>query len=544
MYTVHIGYVQYTVLFIIQTTSSQLRMKSFILTLIVSLFFALACSDDLIWKPKKMVQQSVALIVIQGTQIKPDQYAPLVDVLQNISQYSLWVGIPDYHFDVPEPLEIGSGIDRTLKSMKSMGMNESIPLFFAGHSLGGVILQDYLQNNSTIAKGQILMGSYLLEKYRNVAYKVPTLTIGGELDGLTRVTRIMEAYYHQVLNATDKTTLTNFPVIVINGMTHLQFASGDPPPLVKLRDLAPEISYEDAHRKVATYITAFISLHTGDSSAVKIIASAVQSSKVFLEPIITAYTLEGFYQFKPPCYDNSESSNCTYGCPWTEHAQIIMGGLTEAKVMDKDAFHPVYQINPVHLPHILNNCSKPDSNCVLQTVTVSQNIYETGDNFDTGFISTSASEIKAKLKSRQAIMEAAGYKNVDFNTSDGSPICKMINQESYQWAKRNAGNKTLARFETFGVPMVMGEDKGPYNAGPLWIWTPLSLSKTTNSSGGAVLEVRAPMMRTPTDYFIKASSGFHYCKLLSPARVMEWIYVDGLREYYSLNTTKTSSVQY
>ena len=513
-------------------------MKSSVLIAVaLPLMFAFVSSDDMVWKPLKKVEQSVALIVIQGAQIAPKQYAPLVAALQNISQYSLWVGIPDYHFDVPEPLEIGSGIDRILNSMKSMGMNESIPIFFAGHSLGGVILQDYLQSRSTISKGQILLGSFLLEKYRNVTYNVPTLTIGGELDGLTRVTRIMEAYYHQVLTASDQTTaMTNFPVIVINGMTHLQFASGDPPPLVKLRDLKPEISYEEAHNTAATYITAFISLHTGDSSALKVITSAVQSSGEFLQPIITAYTQEGFYQFKPPCYNNAQSSKCTYGCPWTECAQTIMGGLTEAKLVDKDAFHPVYQINPVHLPHILNNCSKPDNSCVLQTVTVSQNIYDKGDDMDTGFISTSASEIKAKLKSRQAIMEAAGYKNVDFNTSDGSSICKIINQASYDWAKNISGDKTLARFERFGVPMVMGEDKGPYNAGPLWIWTSLSLSKATNSSGGAILEVRAPMMRTPTDYFIKASAGFHYCKLLSPARATEWIYVDGLREYYSINS--------
>lgn len=515
-------------------------MKSVLIPVVLPLLFVLAFSDDIIWKPKKIVQQSVALIVIQGAQISPEQYAPLVDVLQNISQFSLWVGIPDYDFNVPEPLEIGSGINRILKSMASQGMNESVSIFFAGHSLGGVILQDYLQTHPGIAKGQILFGSFLLEKYRNTTYKVPTMTIGCELDGLTRITRIMEAYYHQVLNAADQHSASvQFPVIVINGMTHFQFASGEPPQLVKLRDLRPEISYKDAHNKVATYTTAFMSIHTGDSSALKEVISAVQSSGDFLQPLIAAYTMEGFYNFKPPCYDKTPSSMCTSGCPWTEYAQTVMGGLTKAKLIDTDTFHPVYQINPVHLPHILNNCSTPDNNCVLQTVTVSQNVYDIGDSLDTGFISTSASEIKAKLKSRQAIMEAVGYKKVDFNTTDGSSICKVINQHSYEWAKNNAGENTLARFERFGVPMVMGEDKGPYNAGPLWIWTPISLLKSTNSSGGTVLEVRAPMMRTPSDYFIKASAGFHYCKLLSPARATEWIYVDGLRENYNINITSS-----
>jgi len=36
------------------------------------------------------------------------------------------------------------------------------------------------------------------------------------------------------------------------------------------------------------------------------------------------------------------------------------------------------------------------------------------------------------------------------------------------------------------------------------------------------------MMRTPTDYPIGAARGFHYCKLLSPFRALEWIYIDSL----------------
>ena len=40
--------------------------------------------------------------------------------------------------------------------------------------------------------------------------------------------------------------------------------------------------------------------------------------------------------------------------------------------------------------------------------------------------------------------------------------------------------------------------------------------------------VRAPMMRTPTNYWASEARGFHYCKLLSPYRAVEWIYIDGL----------------
>ena len=44
------------------------------------------------------------------------------------------------------------------------------------------------------------------------------------------------------------------------------------------------------------------------------------------------------------------------------------------------------------------------------------------------------------------------------------------------------------------------------------------------------------MMRTPTDYPIGAAAGFHYCKLLSPFRAMEWIYIDALYDRDGLKT--------
>jgi len=46
------------------------------------------------------------------------------------------------------------------------------------------------------------------------------------------------------------------------------------------------------------------------------------------------------------------------------------------------------------------------------------------------------------------------------------------------------------------------------------------------------------MMRTPSDYIIGAAANFHYCKLLSPFRAMEWIYIDSL---FDRDSSKTSN---
>lgn len=67
--------------------------------------------------------------------------------------------------------------------------------------------QIYVPNAKQI-KGLVLMGSAinrwnhaLLDSgHSHFNYTVPTLTLGGTKDGLMRISRIAEAYYHQVEN--------------------------------------------------------------------------------------------------------------------------------------------------------------------------------------------------------------------------------------------------------------------------------------------------------------------------------------------------------
>ena len=489
--------------------------------------------DDVILKPLKQGQPQVGMVFIQGFEIKPEQYIPLATAIQNASNYSLWVGIPDFTFDIPEPIEISEEVERIIKSLQMAGMNTT-SIFFAAHSLGGIILQNYIHDNPSMGFAQVLMGSYILRKYRDDTYPVPTLTIGGELDGLSRVTRIMEAYYHSVLHAQSREeAIKNFPVTLIEGMSHMEFASGDPPSFIKDRDLRPEITYEQAHQAVASLVTAFFEFHLDQTSSLSVISTAVDSTGLFMAPIVTAFELEGYHNFKPPCNDNPPSQACTLGSKWSEYAQVVMGGLKEAVVNDSDAFHPVWDVFSTYHPRIMNSCSSPIKGCILQTTTVTQNVYNELDKMDAAMVPISASEMRVKMSSRQAIMEAAGYPNVNFNTSDGYSICKVINQASYNWALSNASQTTVMRFQKFGEPYIMGEDKGPYSE-EVWVWDPLDYHKTQNSSGDDIVEVSSPMMRTSKDYILPDLAGQHYCKALSPARAIEWIYVDGLRDHYNI----------
>lgn len=81
-----------------------------------------------------------------------------------------------------------------------------------------------------------------------------------------------------------------------------------------------------------------------------------------------------------------------------------MGGEFEnknVKLVTEDNFHRVYTVTPVHLPQFNNTCD-PDTKteCILNSISVSENLYSTLDALDTGMYPVAATEIRSKLMSR------------------------------------------------------------------------------------------------------------------------------------------------
>ena len=78
--------------------------------------------------------------------------------------------------------------------------------------------------------------------------------------------------------------------------------------------------------------------------------------------MVNALILEGYNNFKPPCYKsplvNSPDPTCMHGSPWAEFAQASLGGLegTPTSVKTDANFHLVADTNPIHLPEIENDC--------------------------------------------------------------------------------------------------------------------------------------------------------------------------------------------
>ena len=84
------------------------------------------------------------------------------------------VGIPSYTLNIVTPLTVGEGIARVITSLKAAGMStNATAMFYGGHSLGGPVLQNYLNKTyddpALKPVGQVLMASFLLRNYLCVA---------------------------------------------------------------------------------------------------------------------------------------------------------------------------------------------------------------------------------------------------------------------------------------------------------------------------------------------------------------------------------------
>jgi len=129
---------------------------------------------------------------------------------------------------------------------------------------------------------------------------------------------------------------------------------------------------------------------------------------------------------------------------------------------------------------------------------------------------------------------AAGNTDVDFHETDEvGNRCGEINQAALDWAANKADKDAYARYQSLGEKMVIGDDTGPYNNGPQWIWYEVEEDENSDKTE---MTFKSPTMVFSAEFIISASAGIHFCKLISPFTAMEWIYVDSL---YAHNTPET-----
>ena len=550
-------------------------------SLVSALPFQVVANDILLIPNASTSQPVAALLFFPGAGLVADQYMSLMLRLQQSTlSLSLWVAIAASTFSSD------SDVSRLLSDLQDQGFPSGSLIFAGGHSGELDQLQHCIASNTSSCSkidAAVLLGFPLLRQYR-YTFPLPVLTIAGTLDGVSRVTRTgAESLFHALTPhapsvcklQSSRTPNVLCPVIAIDGISHMSFASGSPSSLIHQLDLKPEIAEDDAHSQISNYVAAFLSVVAVISSpAIQTLESGVASSEALMAPFIDAMQSEGSPLLGTWCNSDFPTnaacnypkypdaslppgpkpsptplppSDCICGSPFVRSiAQTIMSNFSSssfpsATIAAADAFHDVSDVHPFHLLHIWNSCKLSDSSCALNVTSVTMPIFEAADNFDGTRAPVSALEFRTKLKSRQATWEAAGLPDPDLSATDGSlAICRTMNELSVSLALKSASASVLKRYMQYGEQLVPVDDvkSGIGPEGPKWIQDELKYTRVTRPDGTIVTTVQSWTFDTPNvnhgdvPYIITA--GYHYCKILSPARSMEWVMVDSLRLHGSL----------
>jgi len=84
----------------------------------------------------------------------------------------------------------------------------------------------------------------------------------------------------------------------------------------------------------------------------------------------------------------------------------------------------------------------------------------------------------------------------------------------------------IEQYDQIGQPLEFIEDTNS-PSGILWVNEGLIYKNTTES-----FQVSSRELLSDIDFMVPKAAGMLYCKLMSPARIMEWILVDGLKKNF------------
>ena len=324
----------------------------FLSLFLCGLFSAASSTITLKPIPRNNTDLEAGLVFIQGEQIDANNYRNFSAQLQDKFHGKLWIAIAQFPQNEPNAAMMNAQINAAFDALAKQGfqITKDTPFFFAGHGIGGILLQDFLLNNiksmqsKCKVSGLILEGAYVQRKnfaIQSVLNNI--LTIGGELDGLNRITRMAEAFYFN-----QKNVMANQITLIVNGMNHYQFSGdGQPPILIQQNDIQPEIENSQARDQVTSVLTSFmnISLNIQTDDDKRLISLYTQNTLLLLEPVIQAFKMDGHYRFNLPCYLDKKSKNCTKGCPWTSFSQQTMGSDSNCSIIGNDTFFKASQVS-------------------------------------------------------------------------------------------------------------------------------------------------------------------------------------------------------
>lgn len=439
------------------------------------------------------------LVLVPGAQVEPEDYAQLAQTIQSRSSLSLWVAILRMTGNMPNPPQ-GAGRLRDAWVAVEERVERSLAaerVFVAGHSMGGIIARRIARDAQV--GGLILLASYLPKSrvtgYDRLAeYPLPVLTLGGDLDGQTRLPWMVREFgdFRDLLAETRGKALTKKPVVILSEVNHYHFSVGQNNPA----DIPSPRPLTDSQAEIALVVNAFVENNVAwaDLPEAHMIAAqtalreAVASTEGIATPILQA--------------NERDASLC-------ESAQRMQVHPDFRDSVD------IQMTNHSGVPGMV--AAKPSVDVVSNRVLINahEHIASRNNLLDISNTEYAPHSIWCKMKNTEAVGEVLGV-------AADALTCQSLNERAIAVAESLLSPEQALRYAERGHPLVAAAD-AEKGSGIAWVGAEVVFAATAE---GAVFQ--SPALRTnlsaPARY-----AGMHYCKLLPVSRALEWMVVGALR---------------
>ena len=416
-------------------------------------------------------------------------------------------------------------IESALKEAVKAGYKGSTDSFFlAGHSLGGTCASTYTQAYNDKVLGNIMYGAYVEDQ--NVAdWSKPVLTVGAELDGgmgrpgyILNSIRSSENWAKENGGIFGDSQMIIKPVIILPKLDHSDFSpgyrvAGDVYP----SDVVTEV---DSNTLIGLVTSNFLTLHTNtedpynEKAKDNIKHYAKWARENLLKPMIDAI-------------DQLEGGVDGGKAPWCEIIQSELVGFLSEEDRERLSVISIYKNGSHPFEHTRVHYDTTESGSVFNISGHNQYYGSGATHLDVECL-TPAHELGCKMASADRVAQQLQLPKGTYNDT---LTCMDMNKFAYQTAiaylkTTEAGINTFERFEAHGRPICFGPDYDAFgNIGPLWVSEAMTIEDDKKNKCLKVASLKEGPQALDSWIF----PGVHYCKLLSPARVIDYMMIDSLK---------------
>lgn len=365
-----------------------------------------------------------------------------------------------------------------------------VQIILGGHGQSGSLIQQFVSEYPDVVSGIILLGARVMSDKILMQLNVPTMTVIGNLDGLTKITTLANVYkkFLQQIKA-DPSLKYRYPMVVLDGVNHGIFSNGQLPIHLLIQDITLDTEYEKLLQDILQPISTFLLYCRGENGRVVLDSLNdyfVETNKI-LEPLLKAHQIT---------IDPKE-----YKSHWVKQSQMWLSDLVgpdSTRINIESYFTYQSAFNPALFNESVSKV----------TIYLFSQLDTPVEKIDSDEIPL---QIHARMFRRDAILKKLGIKQ-----NDNSPerTCKDLNYASYVIAYNRSAEKIRKRFDKRNPGILFHED--------------IIIPSESSWNEKNILVTRHNRVLHVTSYaYITENNdadGHIFCTLLPPIRAMEWIY--------------------